>query len=207
MPGKSRETREARKERKRKLIINAALTLFSQRGFHGTTMAEVAREAGISVGSIYQYFQNKDHLYHSVLEERCNEILDAVRELLDPDRPFRENLRAVLRALHELAERNHSFFRLYLSSEHLPVLEEVRERLGTRADVIYQKFLSFFTEMMEMGMKRGELREVSPLLLAQAYLGITNTFFFEWLKGNVASLKDTEEFVITLFLSGAEKRE
>ena len=207
MQKKTRIDRAKKAEKKRKLIINSALKLFSQKGFHGTTMAEVANECGIAVGSIYHYFQGKDHLYHSVLEDKCNEILDRLKKAVNPNRSIRENFKDLVALQNRLLERNEGFFRLYLSSKNLPVLEEVRERLGTRSDIIYKRFLLFYTELMELGISRGELRDESPQRLAQAYLGLVNTFFFEWLRGNIENLAEVEEFAVSLFLDGAHREE
>ncbi|GAB5045992.1 TetR/AcrR family transcriptional regulator [Thermodesulfovibrio sp. TK110] len=46
----------------RKRIVDAAVKLFSQSGFSGTTMRMIAKEAGISVGGLYLYFKNKEEL-------------------------------------------------------------------------------------------------------------------------------------------------
>ena len=47
---------------KRRAILDATLRLVSKNGFHGTAMSKLAREAGVSAGIIYHYFEGKDHL-------------------------------------------------------------------------------------------------------------------------------------------------
>lgn len=49
-------------EEKREKIFNATLKLIAENGFHGTAMSRVAKEAGVSAGIIYHYFENKDEL-------------------------------------------------------------------------------------------------------------------------------------------------
>jgi AcrR family transcriptional regulator len=58
---------QTKKDDVKKRIEDAALVVFSTKGFVGTTMADIAREAGLSVGNIYRYYPSKDTLFYSVL--------------------------------------------------------------------------------------------------------------------------------------------
>ncbi|HUP26975.1 MAG TPA: TetR family transcriptional regulator [Chloroflexia bacterium] len=60
---------------KRRLIIEAARSLFTTRGYETTTMAEVARSAGVAVGTVYLYFKNKNDLLYGVKDEWDTEFL------------------------------------------------------------------------------------------------------------------------------------
>ena len=60
---------------KRSDIMQAALELIAERGFHGAPMAEIAEKAGVAAGTIYRYFENKDVLItelHQELEEKIS---------------------------------------------------------------------------------------------------------------------------------------
>jgi AcrR family transcriptional regulator len=56
-------------------IINAALEKFSDRGFAQTSMADIAKKAGLSVGNLYLYYKNKDELFHSIIPQSLVEEL------------------------------------------------------------------------------------------------------------------------------------
>jgi AcrR family transcriptional regulator len=58
---------QTKKDDVKKRIEDAALVVFATKGFAGTTMADIAREAGLSVGNIYRYHRSKDVLFYSVL--------------------------------------------------------------------------------------------------------------------------------------------
>ena len=61
-----------------KRILQAALHLIAERGFHAAPMAEIAEKAGVAAGTIYRYFENKDILInelHGELEEKINGTL------------------------------------------------------------------------------------------------------------------------------------
>jgi AcrR family transcriptional regulator len=59
-----------RLEERREQILDAALRCFARNGFHHTTMADIAREAGLSVGASYRYFESKDDVIEAMAEER-----------------------------------------------------------------------------------------------------------------------------------------
>jgi AcrR family transcriptional regulator len=72
--------RERKKERTRQQIGEAAQRLFSERGFDAVTVAEVAGEADVSVGTVFNYFPTKEELFYSGMEAFEARLVDAVRE-------------------------------------------------------------------------------------------------------------------------------
>ena len=68
-------------------IMKATLELVAVQGFHGTPISQIAKQAGVGVGSIYRYFADKDELIHAIhtrLEERMNEALSQGRDGSQP---------------------------------------------------------------------------------------------------------------------------
>src|SRR5213593_874192 len=82
---------------KREAILRAATDVFAERGYFNAQVADVARAAGVAAGTVYLYFQNKDHLLVSIFERSMRDGLAesraAVAELRDP----RERLRRLAR--------------------------------------------------------------------------------------------------------------
>src|SRR3546814_2226706 len=60
---------------RRRQILMAAADCFERRGFHGSSMAEISKVAGMSVGHIYHYFANKDAIIKAMAEARAEEIV------------------------------------------------------------------------------------------------------------------------------------
>jgi TetR/AcrR family transcriptional regulator, repressor of fatR-cypB operon len=75
---------------KRADIFQAALELISEKGFHGAPMAELAKKAGVSAGTIYLYFESKEILITELYQELENKIMTTVQEDYPFDRPIRE---------------------------------------------------------------------------------------------------------------------
>jgi AcrR family transcriptional regulator len=57
---------------KRRQIIDGACQIFLARGFDAASMGEIAREAGVSKGTLYVYFESKEELFEAIVEEQCN---------------------------------------------------------------------------------------------------------------------------------------
>jgi len=75
---------------KRNEIIQAALELITEKGFHGATMAMIAEKSDVAVGTIYRYFENKDVLINALYHELEEKILGALRKEYSAEKPFRE---------------------------------------------------------------------------------------------------------------------
>jgi AcrR family transcriptional regulator len=72
--------RERKKQQTRQTIVDTAHRLFGERGFDAVTVAEVAREADVSEGTVFNYFPTKEDLFYGGLESFEERLVDAVRE-------------------------------------------------------------------------------------------------------------------------------
>ena len=71
--------RELKKRQTREQIIGAAARLFAERGFEHVTVADVAREAQVSLATVFNYFAGKEDLFYSPLDDFGDRLVDAVR--------------------------------------------------------------------------------------------------------------------------------
>jgi AcrR family transcriptional regulator len=83
-------------EDKRQAILDATLRLISENGFHGTAMAKIAQEAGVSTGSIYHYFDSKDELIDELYKAIKRKSAQAILENLDQAQPVKTQIRQIL---------------------------------------------------------------------------------------------------------------
>src|SRR5579864_7032189 len=88
------------KKERRSDILAAAKKVFARKGYHATTIAEIAKAARLSYGSIYWYFDSKDALFHELMESEGQALRRHVHEALAtpaagaPDAPFRAAVQA-----------------------------------------------------------------------------------------------------------------
>lgn len=86
---------EANESAKRRQILEGARGVFLAQGFDAASMGEIAREAGVSKGTLYVYFESKEHLFQTIVEEQCRAQAEQVFAL-DPED---HDVEAVLRRL------------------------------------------------------------------------------------------------------------
>jgi AcrR family transcriptional regulator len=83
-PEADRAPRQARSRRTRQKLVDAAIRCFERHGFEETTTAMIAGEAGVAVGTVYNYFRDKRELILELLEHTDREVAEHVVEQLDP---------------------------------------------------------------------------------------------------------------------------
>lgn len=119
---------EIRNERKQ-IIMDAALEIFAELGFHNTSMNQIAKKAGISKGLIYNYFESKDELMSEIVKSAYTFILH--RFNLDNEKPDYRNIIEFVEKTFELIDENKEFWRIYfLVSMQEEVLPHVQRSIG-----------------------------------------------------------------------------
>src|SRR3954469_21658828 len=107
-PGRSAtlQARETRANDKRGRILDAAVKVFAERGFHTATVAGIARAAGVADGTIYLYFKGKDDLLLRLFDEKMTELLAEARSELSREANAPARLARFIQLHLSLVERN-----------------------------------------------------------------------------------------------------
>src|SRR5215218_3175383 len=90
------QRRQQHQELSRNQLLDAAEEVFGAKGFHDTTLKEVAELAEFSVGSVYSFFENKDDLFLQVFLRRGAELLPEMERVAASDEPPLAQLRALV---------------------------------------------------------------------------------------------------------------
>ena len=152
---------------RRQLIIQAALTLFSQKGFRGTTTREIAREAGVSEATIFKHFATKETLYSAIIDAkaRAEEVLAAASQAAAA-RDDAGVLTAVATTILSRVEKDPTFMRLLLySALEGHALSEMFFSTQVRRTHL------FLADYIASRIQEGAFRAVDPLLAARGFIG------------------------------------
>ncbi len=107
-------------EKRRQQMIRAAVTLFKQKGFHRTTTREIAKEAGFSIGTLYEYIRTKEDVLYLV----CDSIYHEVHERLSKFQPENGTIEDLRNAIHHyygvIDDMSDEFVVMYQESKSLP---------------------------------------------------------------------------------------
>ncbi len=159
-----------REAEKQELIRQAAVRVFSRKGFYKTRAAEVAEEAGISVGTIYNYFRNKDEILLSIFKTEFEKRLSFFRELMKTDIPIQEKIRRILEEHLSQLKKHRSMAQLMMQERFNPGMG-----LRTRLMELYGEMLTRVEELIEEGIEKNWVRPCHPKVVAQALLGVVES--------------------------------
>ncbi|WP_158240371.1 TetR/AcrR family transcriptional regulator [Mycobacterium hubeiense] len=139
--GRGRPPTPGLEERRRAQIIESAVAVFVERGYHATTMADIAADAGIGQGTLYRYVPSKRELLDLVFDYSVEELMGVVHPVLHPDKPLKSpadmiaRIDAALDALTDTFDRRPELLSLVLV-EAGAIDEELKMRmLGLEATV------------------------------------------------------------------------
>jgi AcrR family transcriptional regulator len=107
--------REREKLRQRQEVLDVALRLFSEKGFHNVSMHEIAKEAEFAIGTLYKFFRNKEDLYKALILQLSDRFQGALTEVIEGNAQEIEKLRAYVRVKGELFRNNIAAIRLYFA--------------------------------------------------------------------------------------------
>lgn len=201
--GPSRKERE--KEEHRRLILSAALQLFSERGYHSVSMHEIADKSEFSVGTLYKFFANKEDLYKTLLRERATNLFGGTLDILIQDAPPNEIIKQYVRTNSSFVSENQALIRLYLAdSRGFGIGHQAFKDLNIRQLEIENQ--NQLARVLERGIREGVFRPVQPREAAIALQGILEAFFISWLEDPDSNPRGLDsEVILDLFLRGIAK--
>ncbi len=155
---------------KQDLIRNAAIRVFARKGFHATRAEEIAEEARIAVGTIYNYFESKAQILLSVFEREFDEEVSLYESLSKSGMSVPERFREILRV---------HFARLAESRDLAVVL--VRERYNASVEIgeamakMHRKMLDRTEKLLQDGVDQGWLRPCNVRMVAPALFAVVQS--------------------------------
>lgn len=151
-------------------ILEAALKVFSQKGFKGATTKEIAAEAGISEGTIFRYFKTKKDILFGLLEPYIVKTLSDTIEQASGEND-EVVLKAIMKNRLKLIRENISLIRvLFTEAQFHPELrEQFVQKVIMRAAGILEQYIG-------QRVRTGEFRDIDPGIAARAFVGMVGVF-------------------------------
>ena len=142
MPRTEEQFHEIR-ERSKTQILNSSLKLFAEKGFKGTSISDIAKDAKISKGLIYNYFESKTAIVEAIYLHLLNEMqrmMEPIYQLKDPS----EKLQRIINDTVQYTSENKDYWKLYLNFMLQPSPVKFEEVLNPK---FFQKFFLEFEEI------------------------------------------------------------
>lgn len=187
-----------------KFIIEAALKVFSTKGYASTRMADIAKEADMSYGLVYHYFENKEKLFDAIVEDWWTGYYGELEMLRKSDRSTEEKLVQIIRYILKVYEQKPSQISIYVTE----VSRGFVYHADSKGKDKFNKLFSLCQDIMLDGQQQGVLRkDIRANYLTYLFLGSIDTFLSVMILGN-EKLNETRhqrfiEGIINVFLHGA----
>lgn len=158
--GPRRVPQQARSRDRYYAILDAATNLFSEKGFERTTTNEIASRAEVSIGSLYQYFQNKEDIVRAIMDRYVESVRGVTDDFMSRDvqnLPVPEAIDQLLEPYIRFHTESAAFSRLWLGADLSVALDET---LGTMSDQALRRIEALVRARMP-GLARGRVRLIS----------------------------------------------
>jgi len=187
-------TRETKKRQTKKAILAAAVELFSLHGFEKTSIARLAKTAGIGKGTVYSYFKTKQDLLQAFCEDELEYIHEQLINKTNPDAPVLDQLMTFFMAEFEYVTRNPEFGRLYMQEMVFP-----RRLLADKKKEQDNMFLEMIFPILRRAQERGEIRREYELLhLCGHFFALYLLLLHAWYTEIIVT-EEAEDALRTLF--------
>ncbi len=166
------------------MILDAAVRVFANKGYHTSRVGDIAEEAGVAYGLLYHYFKSKEEVLETVFRETWGILLAAVNGVEETREPAREQLRKVAAIVLRAWHRQPDLIRVL-------VMEVTRSpHIQREIDEIQQAFAAL-ERIVRRGQEDGEFRiDVNPRLGGWIFYGALDELLTGWVLGQ---LPDSEE--------------
>jgi len=160
-------------DRRRHQVFASSMHLFLEKGFHETKMQEIALAAGMGKSTLYDYFQTKDEILLSVVEDGIYDLTELAKQIANQGLPAAEKIHQVMHAhLEYLLENRELYDRLMYEVQRLGSESQRRIQIKRHA---YQDLLC---RLVEDATREGSFRPVNPLLAARTMMVILTPAVF-----------------------------
>ncbi|MGQ8922078.1 fatty acid metabolism transcriptional regulator FadR [Bacillus halotolerans] len=184
-------------------IIDAAVEVIAENGYHQSQVSKIAKQAGVADGTIYLYFKNKEDILISLFKEKMGQFIERMEEDIKEKATAKEKLALVISKHFSLLAGDHNLAivtQLELRQSNLELRQKINE--------ILKGYLNILDGILTEGIQSGELKEGLDVRLArQMIFGTIDETVTTWVmndqKYDLAALSDN---VLELLVSGIHNK-
>ena len=176
--------RADRQADRRRQILQAAVKVFAEKGFHASRVGDVAEEAGIAYGLVYHYFESKEDLLETIFRTTWTEMLARVNEVEEAGVPASEAVRQVTALLLRTWRRDPNLVRVLV--REVTRNPHVQQEIGEITSA-----MGALERIVRRGQESGEFRDdLDPRIAAAVFYGALEEVLSGWVLG---ALPDRDE--------------
>ena len=191
--GKTKTRREVRRQE----IINAAIDIFFEHGYHKASMRDIARKVGVTQASLYYHFRNKEEICYTIVNQTSNDLLLTLKSILKQEKDPIEKLKDIIVG---------QILMIKTQRKEVKILIEDKKFLSAELNKLIkdQEKMTFdiFKSNMEDLRRQGKLRDFDLTTATFGMFGMIN-WLYHWYnpKGRL-SLEELAEHIVNILFYG-----
>ena len=189
-------------EERRAGILDAALAVFSARGYHASSIDDIAREAGISKALIYEHFDSKQRLYGDLLEQNAHELFERLAASLAGVESGAARLASGLDAFFSFVEERRDAWRILFRDVSDPETSAALDRIVEQVTVVVAALIAQDPGARSQG---GDESEPGIRVLAQMLVGAVQSVANWWAEHPEVAREQALEMVMDFAWLGLER--
>ncbi|MEI6405584.1 MAG: TetR/AcrR family transcriptional regulator [Actinomycetes bacterium] len=180
-------------------IRSAAVDLMFERGFHGTSMREVAARVGIQMSSLYHHYPSKQSLLVDIMESTMNDLIGLAKQVMDVESDPKSQLGAAIRmhVSYHAQRRKENFI---TDSEIRSLDDDARASVVSLMD----RYSAMFRKCLVAGQKAGTFRSADPSVVLAALFGTISSVPTWYKPGGRLSLDAIADEIVNMFFIGID---
>jgi AcrR family transcriptional regulator len=188
------------RERKRDAVVLTAARAFRERGYHNTSLDDIASELNVTKPTVYHYVENKEQLLFECFRAGLRQIMNALEEVQDSKADARQRLGAVMRRYAEAIASDFGWCMVQAENQDLsPAMSRQVKPLKSEIDRGIRR-------LIEAGMLDGSIRKCDAKITAFAIAGSLNWIVHWYRSDESLSAAEVAERFIELFDLGLKPR-
>jgi AcrR family transcriptional regulator/NAD(P)-dependent dehydrogenase (short-subunit alcohol dehydrogenase family) len=189
-------------EQRRRQIVLAAIKLFSEKGFHKTTLRELAEEAQLSYGNIYDYVGSKEDIFSLIHDYAAKSAIQAIRSSIENVTDPVEKLRRIIRTEFSLMDSLSDAILLIYQDSHILSKPYLHKLLS-----LEREHLNLIEQTIEECLLTGRLKKCNVRLTANLIKSMIDSWVIKrWDLRGFADRLETEHSILELIFNGIDSR-
>ena len=159
-------------------ILEAALLCFNEKGYHKTSIDDIAIKGKISKGGIYYHFKSKDDLFLKLFNFRLNRYIEQLKSYIQEESDPEKRIRILIQKWGLILKENEDFFKFCMEFSSMGAREkDIRKEMTS----FYKSSVKTFSQIIKEGISTGEFENIDPERIARLIYflshGVFSTFF------------------------------
>ncbi len=186
------------KETKEERILESAMKLFSEQGYHNTTISQIANRADVAKGTVYWYFDSKEDLFQAILLTGINNLSEVMEKRVEEEDEVIEKLKIVIEIIFDFFKQGREIAKMFWESQ-IAFKKDFKERIMkfNREEI---KFIAgIIDEAKEEGIIQEELDAIDA---SHIFMGMISSFNPNLYHDENGDIVDKADVLLDVFLNG-----